>query len=736
MMTESEQPAEEAPEPRLNFVSFLRYTMGLLRPYWGRCMVIVLSMLIQAVFFLAQPISFQYILDQVIPQQDYRLLFLILGGLGAGFVLVMVFELISGYIAAGLGARILNTLRLQMFDHLQRLSMRFYGRSQVSDIMARFTIDLGALDRAVSVTLFQFYSQFMLSITSLGLLFFIEWRLALVTLITFPLSSVGPKLFGAKAGQLSSKRKEQEAEATGVVQENIATQKAVQILDLHGVYRSMFRTKLDQLFDITVGANLYSGLVEKTSGMSLLLSSLIVTGVGAYLCMAGFLTLGGFIAFMMVMGNVARGAMAITRLVPDLINASAGAGRIVDLLDEVPEITDAPDAIAMPVFSKEIRFEGVSFGYTDDALTLKDVHLTIQAKKSAAFVGRSGSGKSTILNLMTRFYDAGQGQIAIDGHNIKQLTRTSLHHQIGVVFQDIMLFNTTVRENIRMGLLDATDDAIEQAAKAAEMHDLILSLPQGYDTEIGEGGGRLSGGQRQRLVLARALLRAPSILILDEATSALDPATEAAVNETLQHLARDRTIISITHRLASVVEMDSIFVLDDGRVVEQGSHEELLAQNGLYKEMWDKQSGFTLSEDGGHAEVEVERLRSLPILEKLDDRLLSEIAELFVTEQYTEDRAVIQQGDPGDRFYIIVRGRVAVSQTDDMGNERLLGVQEVGDHFGEIALLANVPRTATVRTLTPCILLTLQRQPFAYLLEQSPQVREMLEQDYQERISR
>jgi ATP-binding cassette subfamily B protein len=335
-----------------------------------------------------------------------------------------------------------------------------------------------------------------------------------------------------------------------------------------------------------------------------------------------------------------------------------------------------------------------------------------------------------------RFYDPDRGAIAIDGVDLRHGSQDSLRSQMGCVFQESFLFNTSVRENIRLGRRDATDAEIEAAARAAEIHDGILALPQGYDTVVGERGGRVSGGQRQRIAIARAILRHPEILILDEATSALDPATEAAINTTLGALARGRTSLMVTHRLASIVDADHIVVLEGGRVCEEGRHAELLARHGLYRRLWDKQSGFALTDGGDRATVTAERLRAIPIFRELEHHLLEESASLFGTDQHPADRIVAQEGDVGHHMYIVVHGTVEVVKRTPEGGSARVAILQDGDHFGEIALLRAVPRTATVRTLTPCVFLTLRRERFDDLLGKAPALRGKLEAIVGQRAAR
>jgi ATP-binding cassette subfamily B protein len=294
-----------------------------------------------------------------------------------------------------------------------------------------------------------------------------------------------------------------------------------------------------------------------------------------------------------------------------------------------------------------------------------------------------------------------------------------------MVLQDNSVLNLSIRENIRVGRPDASEEAIIAAAKAVGLHETIMSLPSGYGTPAGEHGVRFSMAQTQRLAVARAILRDPEILLLDEATSALDPADEFAVHSILRTLSRGRTVISATHRLSTVADADHIFVFDSGAIVEQGNHLELLALDGTYANLWRKQAGFTFSADGKHVDVDAQRLKAFPILETLDEEMLAELAPFFATETFQPGRDIVRQNDPGDRFYIIARGKVGVWRTEEQsGHTRQIAVLEDGDFFGEITLITGFPRTATVRTLTVCTCISLGRGQFNRMMERFPELRQ------------
>jgi len=570
---------------------FFTQIFRLLRPYWFRCGLASFTTVAQVAFNLSLPICYKLIFDRAIGQRDSSFLWLLLTGMGIGFLLVTLIELFQGYLFSSLGSRATNDLRMRMFRHLQSLSIGFFGRVQTGDLMSRFTNDLNAIDQVVTRTFHQLVFHALSIVAGTAILFFLEWHLALVILLALPLGAIGPKVFGRRAMWAGNVRKQEEGGLANLLQENILAQKVIRAFGLQQDFIERFGDSLQRLHVSSVRANRLSILMGQVANTGILLVQLLVIGAGAYLALKDYLSPGDLVAFLGLLSRLGTSARTATSFTPELTQAAAGIWHIDELLAEAPEEVPSDIDKALPRFSQEIRFSDVSFSYTGTQRHLDKISFSIPAGQSVAFVGRSGSGKSTVLNLLSSFYRSTDGTITIDGHDIKRISQDSLNAQIGTVFQESFLFNTTVGENIRRGCLGATDQEVEEAAKAAEIHDFIVSLPHGYDTPVGEMGGRLSGGQRQRLALARAILRNPSILVLDEATSALDPVTEAAINATLERLTEKCTLISVTHRLSSAANMDRIFVMEDGMMREQGTHKELLNQKGVYYQMW---QDFTL----------------------------------------------------------------------------------------------------------------------------------------------
>lgn len=713
---------------------FLRRMLPYLRPYWRQSALIMLALLLEMGFNGCIPLSFKFLIDHAIVPGNTQLLAWVLGLLGGGAVLVALVSLGRDYLDVQVRTALLRDLRLQMFQHLQRLSMDFYMRTPAGDVLARFSTDLAAVENAVTTALSWALLPALEVLGSTVLLFTLEWRLALLAMLVFPLALLGPKFFAPRAALASYQRKQHEANLMVALQENLGTQVPIKAFGLEQQMQRHFTRHLSDLVASSMRVGILSALVERSAGMGILLLQVLVMGVGASMACSDQLSVGSLVSFQSLFLTLSWNLSYVMQYMPTLVQATGGMQRLADFLAEQPRVADTPDATPLPRLQQSIAFEDVQFSYQGDQTNIQDVTLTIRAGESVAFVGTSGSGKSTILNLLARFYDPTAGRVTIDGRDVRHVTQASLRTQIGLVSQDSVLFNTSIRDNIRMGKTDATDAEVEAAAGAAELHTVVASFPLGYDTLVGERGGWLSGGQRQRVAIARAMLRNPAILVLDEVTAALDPGTEAAIQSTLTSLAKDRTVIEVTHRLASVTHADRIFVLDRGRLVESGQHQELLSQHGLYAQLWQKQNGLRLSADGMTATVDAAWLRAIPMFAALDIDILEAVVHYFMTERLPAGHTICREGDPGQTFYAIVHGAVRVTTTGASGVQQEAAILQDGDYFGEIALLQDVPRTATVCTCAPTLLLVLRREQFLSLVGTSSQLCQTVTQEMRHRL--
>ncbi|MCT7976058.1 ABC transporter ATP-binding protein [Laspinema olomoucense] len=512
--------------------------------------------------------SLKFIIDAAIVPQNYSLLVLILSLLVVGAILYACIGLLGIFLGARLGILITNNIRHSLFEHLQSLSMEFFGRRSAGDIVNCLIADVqkvenGVITMGLTIVVLEL-SNFLFSLV---FLFLLNWQLALLSLIGLTLCTIAPIKIASLATEVGYKLLQKEGQIASVIEENILSQTVVKIFGLENQMTKNFSTDLNDLKQVYVRATFLSYLVQKVPMIGFVLTQLMVLSIGAVMTYQNIISVGTLASFQVLMLGLNLNILGLTSSLPAFIDGVAGLQRISDILSETPAVQDTADAIDLPHFSSEINFEDVTFSYSPDRGGVKNLSLKIRQGDFAVFVGQSGAGKSTIVNLLTRFYEPDKGRILFDGVDLRHASIRSLRSQIGLVSQDVILFNSSVRENIRMGYLEATDEEVEAAAKDAEIHQFILSLPQGYDTLVGDRGGQLSGGQRQRIALARALVRNPAILILDEATSALDPATEAKILTTIERIRKDRTVIFITHRIANALLADVTYVMENGSLV-------------------------------------------------------------------------------------------------------------------------------------------------------------------------
>ncbi len=707
---------------------FLRSLLQYLHPYRPAAVLILFGLMLEMSVNALVPLSFKFLVDDVIPGRNRQSLALVITALVAGVVLMAAGGLLRDWLYSRLSNRILADIRARLFEHLQRLSPDFYARNDAGQIVARFSTDLSAVEQAVASATWGLMPCFDLVLTT-ALLFILNWRLALVAMLIWPLSLAGPRFLAPPATRAAYLKKEEEADALSDVQENAVIQPVIKAFGLEGLATGKYAARNAALLNRAVRASFLGALIERSAGLGILVLQVAIMAVGAMLALDGKLGIGTLAAFQALFITLSYAIYNAAQFSPTLVQAAGGMRRIEEILEENPSVADSPGAVAAPLLKKGIELASVTFAYPGREPVLRAVDLRVERGWFVGVVGASGSGKSTVLNLMLRFCDPSAGSVRIDDRDYREVSQASLRKQMGVVFQENLLFNASFAENIRAGKPDATDAEVQDAARAAEIHDFIRSLPDGYAENVGERGSRLSGGQRQRVAIARALLRSPSLLVLDEATSALDPQTETSINATLSRAAQGRSVVSVTHRLSSVTHADCIYVLDQGRVVESGRHKELLARGGYYRQLWEKQNGFIASVAGASPVARPGALRRLRLLDHLDDSLLEAMAARFHAESFQRGTEIVRQGDVGDKLYVIVRGQVEVTSLDPDGAPHRLAVLGDGDFFGEMALLDSSPRTASVTALAFCTCLTLARTHFDELLARFPEVRASMEEE-------
>ncbi|NUM44152.1 MAG: ATP-binding cassette domain-containing protein [Anaerolineales bacterium] len=718
-----------------------------LRPYWIEYLVVIAAIILTQFFSVSFTVSPKLIVDEAITPQSWGRFLAILGSLAALFLVSTIFNLAADYMIGRAEDELKKDLRLELFTALQYIPARFFTQTQPGEIVALFASELVTFRDALRTLLPNAFSALLQLGLVVSALIALDWRLALAVGVVLPFVILLPRTAIRWAGEADYRSKTSDARAAFAVQDNVQAQAVVRAFGLQKAEIQRFKARIgrDRKDPVHGWAGVWpeirggfkagarrsyflKRLVGTLTNLQNLILNSVVIIIGGYMAFNGWLTVATFLTFIPLLAKAGDAITKLTTFFNDLVSASTGLERLDLFSQQAVMPVETPHAAVLDNITRDITFEEVRFRHTPDRAILDGITCTIPAGNMTALVGRSGTGKSTLLHLLIRFYDPISGRILVDGVDLQQFQLDSLHQQIGVVLQEPVLLNTNVRTNIALTSPDASQAEIEAAAKASGVHEDILRLPQGYDTGVGEGGKLLSPGQRQRIALARALLRKPSLLVLDEPTAALDPETELAVMETLRQLGTRHTLLMVTHRLSSVARYArQIIVLDQGQVVEAGPHAALVNNAGLYARFWQLQSGFTISADGRMAEVRPDRLRAVPLFEHLDLALLETIAGQFTASNYEPGQYIFRQGDPGARFYIIVRGKIAIQFTGFDGKQIDLDVLHDGDYFGEIALLQDSPRGASIKVLLPTLTLSLERTQFLKLVEQSSAVRQAVQ---------
>jgi subfamily B ATP-binding cassette protein MsbA len=575
--------------------------LGYSRPYFGLIALgIILASVISAMngatAWLVKPV-----LDDIFLAKDMTMLKL----LPLAVVFVYLVKGAAGYgqacIMKAVGQKIITTLRYELYEHINSMSMSFFERIPSAVLMARITNDVKNLSSVSSKVIADLARETTTLIALLIVIFWRDYKLASISIFVLPLSAIPMIKIGQKLKKLSRKRQEKIAQINNLLQETFVGTKIVKAFCMEDAENAKFGRMNRQLYRLIMKSvradEITSPLIEFLGSACLAL----IIWYGGYQVIIGNTTPGTFFSFIAALFLMYKPIRKFSKMNNTVQDAMASAERVFSILDTPQDIKDHENAIELTCLKKKLEFKKVNFQYDEkDGLVLKDINLDIIKGEMVALVGMSGAGKSTLANLIPRFYDATSGTILIDGTDTRKYTVKSLRKNVGIVTQESILFNDSVRYNIAYGRADCSEDEIVQAAKDAYAHDFITQLPQGYDSTIGERGCRLSGGQRQRVAIARALLKNPDILILDEATSDLDTESEYYVQKALENLMKTRTTLVIAHRLSTVINADKILVFDDGRLVDSGHHEELIKRDGIYKVLFERQFGKELNGTGDH----------------------------------------------------------------------------------------------------------------------------------------
>ena len=564
----------------------LRELLALARPYKMRTAFAGITLVAYTLVALLPPFFAKLAVDQGIATKDLHALTLAVVGFVAAGTAAFALSAAQTYFTGWVGERALADLRIELFSHLQRLSLGFYERNRTGAIVSRITNDVEALDQLVTDGISSLVQNTLVLVGTAVVLFVLDWRLALATLAVLPLMAGVTAWFRSRSNRAYRRVRERLGLVTATLAEDISGMRVVQSFTREPTSHASFRGVNERYREANYETVVLNGLYFPAVDVLASVATAIVLGFGGALVIGGNMTVGTLLAFTLYLSNFFDPVQQLSQLYNTFLSATAALDRVIGVLDEEPELVDAPDAPALPRIAGHVHFERVRFGYGELPDVLHDFELDVPPGTTVALVGHTGAGKSTIAKLLARFYDPRSGRITIDGHDLRDVTQSSLRRQLGIVPQEGFLFAGSVGENIAFGRPGAMRAEIERAAASVGADTFVAELPDDYDTELGERGFRLSLGQRQLVAFARALLADPRILILDEATSSVDIGTERRIEQGLRRLLTGRTAFVIAHRLSTIQHADRIVVLDHGRIVEQGTHEELIGRPGAYTELY------------------------------------------------------------------------------------------------------------------------------------------------------
>lgn len=584
--------ADDAKKPKVkskNWAGTLRRIWNYLAEEKGLLFLVLLMVILSSVLGLLGPFLLGRGIDQYIVERSNSGFAALLAGLAAIYIVYSASLWFQNYWMIGIAQNTVFKMRTQLFRHLHKLPIPFFDKRQHGELMSRVTNDIENVSSTLNSSVIQVFSSVLTLVGTVGVMLWLSPLLTLITMIIVPVMFYGMKWITNRTGRLFKEQQRNLGELNGFVQETISGQRIVKTFSQEDRVIEEFIGKGEKLRAAGFWAQTYSGFIPKLMNMLNNMSFAIIAGVGGIFVLKGMISIGVIVIFAEYARQFTRPLNDLANQFNTLLSAIAGAERVFEIMDQKEEFEDEADAEEISFIKGEVEFRDVSFSYEKGENTVTGINFRANTGQTVALVGPTGAGKSTIINLISRFYNYDSGSITIDGRELKKIKRESLRQHMAFVLQDSLLFQGTVRENIRYGKLDAADDEVEKAAKMANAHSFIMKLPQQYDTLLKGDASGISQGQRQLLSIARAFLADPSILILDEATSSIDTITEMKIQEALQTLMEGRTSFVVAHRLNTIQQADQILVLDEGSIIEKGSHEELLEQEGFYHGLYHSQ---------------------------------------------------------------------------------------------------------------------------------------------------
>jgi ATP-binding cassette subfamily B multidrug efflux pump len=573
---------EKARDPHRALIRLIPYV----KPFRMALVLVFGLVLLYTVLGLIGPYLMGVAIDRFIATKQAAGLAGIAALMLAVYLLNNLLQAIGNWVMAAISQKALKQVRADLFQHLQSLPLSFFDRNPAGELMSRLTNDIDAINQAVSQDVTSLMASMLSMVGILVAMFVLNLWLALASILVVPIMFWFTQFVARYTRKGFRELQKHLGELNGVMEESISGEKVVKAFRRNESVIETFRERNQEVFRAGVYANSYALLLMPLTNVLGNFFVIVLVGFGGWLALQGLVSLGIIATFISYGQNFIQPLRQLANMYNSIQAALAGAERVFQIIDTSPEVDDARHALALEALRGNVTFEQVNFGYRPDTPVIRDMSLAAKAGEIVALVGPTGAGKTTIINLLTRFYELDDGRISIDGHDIRQLKKADLRRELGLVLQDTFLFSDTVMENIRYGRLEASDEEVIEAARMADADHFIRQLPQGYQTELSERASNLSQGQRQLLAIARAILADPGILILDEATSSVDTRTEARIQEALLRLMKGRTSFVIAHRLSTIRDADQVLVIDDGRIIEQGTHQELLDRRGFYQHLY------------------------------------------------------------------------------------------------------------------------------------------------------